>query len=157
MRYDAPRAVRIEDNSLNLAQAIQWQLYLICALPSYHDWQINHEQCCQTISPSVDSYELSSSSVNAVCSYQFLKCQFLPRSARVRRFPDATLLHISLNTAHSGCKPSSSILSFTHSLRLPAPIHTSHPATTTFLQADTQSSPLLRSTCLNHLNLPVSK
>ena len=27
------------------------------------------------------------------------------------------------------------------------------PATTTFLQADTQSSPLLRSTCPNHLNL----
>ena len=48
-------------------------------------------------------------------------------------------LHISLNTAHSGCKPSSSISSFTHSLPvlLPLPAHLT-PATTTFLQADTQ-------------------
>ena len=64
-------------------------------------------------------------------------------------------LHISLNTTHSGCKPSSSISSLTHSLQvfLPLPAHLT-PATTTFLQADTQSSPLLRSTCPNHLNLP---
>ena len=64
-------------------------------------------------------------------------------------------LHTSLNTIHSECKPSSSISSFTHSLQvfLPLPTHLT-PATTTFLQADTQSSPLLRSTCPNHLNLP---
>ena len=64
-------------------------------------------------------------------------------------------LHISLNTTHSGCKPSPSISSFTHSLQvfLLLPAHLT-PATTTFLQADTQSSPLLCSTCLNHLNLP---
>ena len=66
-------------------------------------------------------------------------------------------LHIFLNTAHSGCKPSSSVSSFTHSLQvfLPLPTHFT-PATTTFLQADTQSSPFLRSTCPipNHLNLP---
>ena len=57
-------------------------------------------------------------------------------------------LHISLNTTHSECKPSSSISSFTHSLQvfLPLPAHLT-PATTTFLQADTQSSPFLRSTC----------
>ena len=36
---------------------------------------------------------------------------------------------------------------------LPPPLHFT-PATTTFLQADTQSSPLLRSTCPNHLNQP---
>ena len=60
-------------------------------------------------------------------------------------------LHISLNTTHSGCKPSSSISSLTHSLQVfpPLPAHLT-PATTTFLQADTQSSPLLRSTCPNH-------
>ena len=63
-------------------------------------------------------------------------------------------LHISLNTAHSECKPSSTISSFANSLQdfLPLPAHLT-PATT-FLQADTQSSPLLRSTCPNHLNLP---
>ena len=44
---------------------------------------------------------------------------------------------------------------FTHSLQvfLPLPLFFS-PTTSTFLQADTQSSPLLRSTCPNHLNLP---
>ena len=64
-------------------------------------------------------------------------------------------LYTSLNTAHSGCKLSSSVSSFTHSLHvfLPRPTYLT-PATTTFLQADTQSSPFLRSTCPNHLNLP---
>ena len=38
-------------------------------------------------------------------------------------------------------------------LLLPLPTHLT-PATTTFLQANTQSSPLLCSTCPNHLNLP---
>ena len=78
----------------------------------------------------------------------FLKRPFLPRSARVRRFSRMRSLHISLNTTHSGCKPSSSISSFTHSFQvfLPLPAHLT-PAATTFLQADTQSSPLLRSTC----------
>ena len=73
-------------------------------------------------------------------------------------FPDMRSLHISMDTTHSECKPNSSISwlsSFTHSLQvfLPLPAHLT-PATTTFLQADTQSSPLLRSTCPNHLNLP---
>ena len=70
-------------------------------------------------------------------------------------FPYMRLLHISLNTTNSECKPSSSISSFTHSFQviLPLPAHFI-PATTTFLQADTQLSPLLRSTCSNHLNLP---
>ena len=64
-------------------------------------------------------------------------------------------LHISLNTAHSGCKPSAFISSFTHSYQvfLPLPAHLT-PATTTFLQADTQLSSLVLSTCPNHLNLP---
>ena len=47
-------------------------------------------------------------------------------------------LHISLNTAHSGCKPSS-FMSIS-SLLVFAP--TFHPATYTFLLADTQISPL---------------
>ena len=65
------------------------------------------------------------------------------------------LLHISLNTTHLECRPSSSISSFTHSPQvfLPLPAHLT-PVTTTFLQGDTQSSPVLRSTCPNHLNLP---
>ena len=64
-------------------------------------------------------------------------------------------LHISLNTAHSGCKPSTSMSSSTHSHQvfLFQPLHLT-PATSTFLQADTQSSTLLRSRCPNHLNLP---
>ena len=55
-------------------------------------------------------------------------------------------LHISLNTAHSRCKPSTFISSFTHSYQvfLPLPTHLT-PANTTFVQADTQSSSLLRS------------
>ena len=48
----------------------------------------------------------------------FLKRPFLPRSARPDVFPDMRSLHISLNTTHSGCKPSSSISSFTHSLQV---------------------------------------
>ena len=55
--------------------------------------------------------------------------------------PDMKPLHISLNTAHSGCKPSTSMSSFTHSLQvlLPLPLLFS-PTTSTFLQANTQSS-----------------
>ena len=65
------------------------------------------------------------------------------------------LLHISLNTTYSECKPSSSISFFTYSLQvfLPLPAHLTS-VITTFLQADTQSSPFLRSTCPNKLNLP---
>ena len=62
-------------------------------------------------------------------------------------------LHISLNTAHSACKPSTSMSSFTHSLQifLFLPLHHG-PAIFTFLQADTQSSTLLCSRCPNQLN-----
>ena len=65
------------------------------------------------------------------------------------------LLHISLRTAPSWCEPSTFISSSTHSYQVffPLPAHLT-PATTTFLQTDTQSSPLLRSTYPNHLNLP---
>ena len=68
-------------------------------------------------------------------------------------------LHISLNTgtAHSGCKPSTSMSSSTHfhQVFLFLPLHLIlTPATFTFLQADTQSFTLLRSRCPNHLNLP---
>ena len=58
-------------------------------------------------------------------------------------------IHISLNTAHSGCKqaPPCHLL---HALflSLPLPLLFS-PTTSTFLQADTQSSPL----STHHLNL----
>ena len=64
-------------------------------------------------------------------------------------------LQTSLNTTHSGCKPSTFMSSSIHFFQvfLFLPLHLA-PATSTFLQADTQSSPLLRSTCPNHLNLP---
>ena len=64
-------------------------------------------------------------------------------------------LHTSLKTAHSGCKPSTFMSLSTHSFQifLFLPLHLD-PATSTFLQADTQSSTLLRSRCPNHLNLP---
>ena len=69
--------------------------------------------------------------------------------------PEMKSLHTSLNPAHSGCKLSSFMSLFTHSLKifLPLPTHLS-PATSTFIQAETQSSPLLCSRCPNHLNLP---
>ena len=57
--------------------------------------------------------------------------------------------------AHSECKPSSFMSSLTHCshifLLCPDP---SPPPPPTLLQADTQSSTLLRSRCPNHLNLP---
>ena len=58
--------------------------------------------------------------------------------------------HIALNTTHSECRPSSSmhIILYTLIQSLSALTRTSHP--TTFIQADTQSSPVLRSTCPNH-------
>ena len=64
-------------------------------------------------------------------------------------------LHTSLNTAHSGCKPSTFMSSSTHSFQvfLFLPLHLA-PATSTFLQADIQSSTLIHSRCPNHLNLP---
>ena len=64
-------------------------------------------------------------------------------------------LHIFLNTAHSGCKPSSSMSSFKHSLQvfLPLPLLFS-PLPPHFYRDDTQSSPLLLSKCPNLLNLP---
>ena len=69
--------------------------------------------------------------------------------------PQIKSLHISLKTAHSGCKPSSFMSSLTHCshvfLLRPRPLV---PFTTNPLQADTQSSTLLRSRCPNHLNLP---
>ena len=62
-------------------------------------------------------------------------------------------LHTSLNTAHSGCKPSTFMSLSTHSIQvfIFLPIHLA-PATSTFLQADTQSSTLLRSRCPNHVD-----
>ena len=68
----------------------------------------------------------------------FLKCPSLHAQLGLDVFPDMRLLHISLNTTHSECKPSSSISSFTHSLQVFVPLSTHlTPTTTTFLQADT--------------------
>ena len=60
-------------------------------------------------------------------------------------------LHTSLNTTHSECKPSTLMSSSTHSFQvfLFLPSHLA-PVTSTFLQADTQSSTLRRS---RHLNI----
>ena len=46
------------------------------------------------------------------------------------------------------------VISHTLFQRLPTPAPTPRPSTTNPLQADTQSSTLLRSRCPNHLNLP---
>ena len=57
-----------------------------------------------------------------------------------------------VNTAHSGCKPSPSMSSYTHSLQVSLflPLYLP-PATSTYLQADTQSSTHLCSRCPSHL------
>ena len=82
----------------------------------------------------------------------FFKCPFFHATLG---FVHMRSLHTSLNTSHSGCKPSTSMSLSTHSFQvfLFLPLHLA-PATSTFLQPDTQSSTLLRSTCPNHLNLP---
>ena len=63
-------------------------------------------------------------------------------------------LHISLKTTHLGRKPSTFISSSTHTFQvfLFLPLHLT-PATSPFLQVDTQSSTLLRSRSPNQLNL----
>ena len=67
----------------------------------------------------------------------FLNVYFFHAQLGLDVFPDMRLLHTSLNTTHSECKPSSSISSFTHSLQVILPLSTHlTPATTTFLQAD---------------------
>ena len=64
-------------------------------------------------------------------------------------------LHTSLNTSQWGCKLSTSMSSSTHFFQdfLYLAMNIA-PATSTFLQVDTQPSMLLRSRCPNHLNLP---
>ena len=85
----------------------------------------------------------------------YLKTSISSTPSKGWTFAHMKSLHISLNTAHSGCNPSTSMSSFTHSLQvfLFLPLHLT-PATSTFLQADTQSSTLVRFRCPNHLNLP---
>ena len=55
----------------------------------------------------------TSSSSSSSSSFIF-KTSIFPRWARVRRLPQIKSLHISLKTAHSGCKPSSFMSSLTH-------------------------------------------
>ena len=69
-------------------------------------------------------------------------------------------LHISLITAHSGCKPSSSLSTFTHSVQVSLPLLFSPPPphfyrlTPNHLHSYVpNASPLLCSKCPNHLNL----
>ena len=77
------------------------------------------------------------------------------RKRHRKTFAHLKSLHISLNTAYSGCKPNTFMSSSTHSFQvfLFLPLHLT-PATSTFLQANTKSSTLVRSRCPNHLNLP---
>ena len=113
------------------------------------------------------SFKISSSSTSSSSSsihhhhhhHLFWKRQFIPCSAGLDVCPESEMkpLHISQNTAHSVCKLSSFMSSFTHPLQVFLPLLTHlFSATSTFLQADTQSSPLLCSRCLNYLNLPPS-
>ena len=64
----------------------------------------------------------------------FLNFNFLHTQLRLDVFPHMKPLHITPNTAHSGCKPSSSLSSFTHShqvfLPLPAPLTCHHHIST---------------------------
>ena len=78
------------------------------------------------------------------------------RSARVRRLPryeasSHILEHCPIRV--KTCKLVR-VFFYTFSPCLPTSAQVLTPATTKFLQADTQSSPFLRSTCPNHLNLP---
>ena len=70
--------------------------------------------------------------------------------------PNMKSLHISLIIAHSGKTKQFHVIIHTFSPSLPAPTLHFHfiPATSIFLQSDTQSSTLLCSRCPNHLNLP---
>ena len=86
----------------------------------------------------------------------FLKRPFLPCSARPQTFfpiyevsphiPEHCPFRVQTQLIH--------IILYTFSPSLPAPTCTSHPCHHHISTADTQSSPLLRSTCPNHLNLP---
>ena len=100
------------------------------------DSSISSRLCNWLISGRASSSSSSSSSF-------ILKCQSFHAQLGLDVPPEMKSLHISLNTAHSECKPSAFISSFTHLYQVffPLPAHLT-PATTTFLQADTQSSSL---------------
>src|SRR5579872_1242136 len=76
--------------------------------------------------------------------------------AWVRRFPRMPLLQPSLSCASSLFNPKSFKSLPTHSdhvfLPLPLPLT---PSTSRYVHFDTQSSSSLRSTCQNHLSLPL--
>ena len=84
----------------------------------------------------------------------FSKCQFLPHLARVRHLSrNETSPHIPENCPFRlQTKQFHFIDTFFSSLF--APIHTLLSSISTFIQAETQSSTLLRSRCPNHLNSP---
>ena len=72
-------------------------------------------------------------------------------------------LHISLKTAHSGCKPTKHfpkfLSSIIHTFYPSLPSYSSHSYTSPlppppFYRSITKSSTLIRSRCPNHLNLP---
>ena len=75
--------------------------------------------------------------------------------ARVGRFLPVCSFHNVLSCAHSALRPTERKSCLTHSshvfLLLPLPFG---PATTKFLQADTQSSLFFRSRCPNHRRRP---
>src|SRR5664279_6520989 len=75
--------------------------------------------------------------------------------ARVGRFPHMNPLHLTLSSAQSLFKPSETMSFLTHSLHvfLLLPFRLT-PSTSRSLQADSQSSGLLRSRWPNHLSLP---
>ena len=85
-------------------------------------------------------------------SFYFLNVKFFNAQLGLDVCHETKPLQISLNTAHSDCKLSSFMSSFTHSLHVFLPSHFS-PATSTLLQADIHSyTSVFR--CPNHLNLP---
>ena len=87
----------------------------------------------------------------------FLKRPFLPSSARVRRFSRYEASpHIHEHCPFTVQTKLIRIILHTFSPSLPAPTCTSHPTTTTFLQADTQSSPIphAQTTSIYHASPP---
>ena len=91
-----------------------------------HEWRFRNQVICSKYSSFI-----------IIIIIYFQNVHFFHAQLGSDVFPDMRSLHISLNTTHSECKPSSSISSSTHFLQvfLPPPAHLT-PATTTFLQAD---------------------
>ena len=109
----------------------------------------------ETLSAFTVCHAVSLRRASSSSSSFILKHPSLPRSARVRRSSRSEASpHIPEHCPFRMQTKHLHIILHTFIPSLPFPPLTSRPATSTFLQADSQSSTLLRSRCPNHLNLP---